>query len=88
MNNGTYVYSSDFVRSIDIQGTILSAIKLFDESEFRNFIKNNNIKIEEVNSEKIILAILDKWPAFFDGMKIEIDEDIENIYWRYKNVRY
>ena len=75
VNNGTYVYSSDFVRSLDIQGTILSAVKLFDENEFRNFIKNNNIKIEDVNSEKVLLAILDKWPAFFDGMKIDMSEN-------------
>lgn len=81
MYNNNYVYNSDFVRSIDIQGTILSAIKLFDESEFRTFIKNNNIKIEEVNSEKVLLAILDKWPAFFDGMKIDMSEKEKREYY-------
>lgn len=82
MYNSNYVYSSDFVKSIDIHGTILSAIKLFDESEFRNFIKNNNINIEEVNSEKILLAILDKWPAFFDGMKIDMSEKEKREYYQ------
>lgn len=88
VNNSNYVYSSGFVKSIDINMTICSAISLFDESEFRQFVINNNIIKDGCLTETTISVILDKWPEFFDGMKLETNEDIENVYWRYKDVRY
>lgn len=88
VNNSNYVYSSDFSRRIDVNMTVCSAMSLFDESDFRRFIINNKIIEDGHLTETTILAILDKWPAFFDGMKVETNEDIENVYWRYKDVRY
>lgn len=88
VNKSNYVYSSGFVKSIDINMTICSAISLFDESEFRQFIINNKGLEDCYLTETTISAILDKWPAFFDGMKIETNEDTENVYWRYKDVCY
>lgn len=86
INRTDYVYSKDFTKSIDINMTVLSAITLFDESGFRQFIINN--QIIDCLTETTVSAILDKWPAFFDGMEVETNEDIENVYWRYKDVRY
>ncbi|MBQ2396573.1 MAG: hypothetical protein II304_05950 [Bacteroidales bacterium] len=88
INRTNYVYSKDFTKSTDINATICSAVTLFDESEFRRFITNNKIIEDGCLTETTISAILDKWPAFFDGMKVETNEDIENVYWRYKDVRY
>lgn len=69
--------------------TISQVVSQFDdEDEFKKHLKKNDVDIEKDLTEENIDIILDKWPAFFDGMKIEIDEDIENVYWRYKDVRY
>lgn len=52
------------------------AVKLYQEDEFKEFLKNN--KIDKID-EALLEIIVDKWPSFFDGMNIEVNEDKENI---------
>lgn len=52
------------------------AVELYQEDEFKDFLKNN--KIDKID-EGLLEIIIDKWPSFFDGMNIEVKEDKENI---------
>lgn len=52
------------------------AVELYQEDEFKEFLKNN--KIDKID-ETLLEIIIDKWPSFFDGMDIEVKEDKENI---------
>lgn len=52
------------------------AVELYQEDEFKEFLKNN--KIDKID-EALLEIIIDKWPSFFDGMNIEVNENKENI---------
>lgn len=45
-----------------------------DEDEFKKHLKENDVDIEKDLTEENITAILDKWPAFFDDVKVELNE--------------
>lgn len=89
MSSDAYSNALKVLFGYNLRTSISQVVSQFDdEDEFKKHLKKNDVDIEKDLTEENINIILDKWPAFFDGMKIEIDEDIENIYWRYKNVRY
>lgn len=52
------------------------AVESYQEDEFKEFLKNN--KIDKID-EALLEIIIDKWPSFFDGMNIEVNENKENI---------
>lgn len=59
---------------------VSQAVNQFDdEDKFKKYLEENDIDIEKDLTEENITAILDKWPSFFDGMDIEVNEDKENI---------
>lgn len=55
--------------------TISNCIKMYNTAEeFKNYLKEQNVKIEDLN-EKDINVILDTWPDFFEGEELsEIKE--------------
>lgn len=72
-----YVNSIDITKGPFIQEAIKRfAVEMYEEDEFKEFLKNN--KIDKID-EGLLEIIIDKWPSFFDGMNIEVNEDKEKI---------
>lgn len=73
----SHSYSLDAIIKADLFNTIsLSGFieKCSTAKEFKEYLKEQNVKIEDFN-EKDISIILDKWPDFFEGEKLpEIKE--------------
>lgn len=70
-----YVNSTDITKGPFIQEAIKRfAVEMYEEDEFKEFLKNN--KIDKID-EELLEIIIDKWPSFFDGMDIEVNEDKE-----------
>lgn len=62
----------------NMKTTISQAVNQFDdEDKFKKYLEENDIDIEKDLTEENITAILDKWPAFFDDVKVELNEGDE-----------
>lgn len=62
----------------NMKTTISQAVNQFDdEDKFKKYLEDNDIDIEKDLTEENITAILDKWPAFFDDVKVELNEGDE-----------
>lgn len=62
----------------NMKTTLSQAVNQFDdEDKFKKYLEDNNIDIEKDLTEENITAILDKWPAFFDDVKVELNEGDE-----------
>lgn len=62
----------------NMKTTISQAVNQFDdEDRFKKYLEDNDIDIEKDLTEENITAILDKWPAFFDDVKVELNEGDE-----------
>lgn len=73
-------YSNAFkaIFGYNLRTTISQAVNQFDdEDKFKTYLEYNDIDIEKDLTEENITAILDKWPAFFDDVKIELNEGDE-----------
>ena len=65
------IIQADLFNTISLSGFIE---KCGTSKEFKEYLKEQNVKIEDFN-EKDISIILDKWPDFFEGEKLpEIKE--------------
>lgn len=65
------IIQADLFNTISLSGFIE---KCGTPKDFRDYLKEQNVKIEDFN-EKDISIILDKWPDFFEGEKLpEIKE--------------
>lgn len=70
-------YFNDITKGVKYAEVIKRfAIDLYEEDDFKDFLKNN--KIDKID-DSFLEIIIDKWPSFFDGMDIEVNEDKENI---------
>ena len=66
-----FLIKEDLFNTISLSGFIE---KCSTSKEFKEYLKEQNVKIEDFN-EKDISIILDKWPDFFEGEKLpEIKE--------------
>lgn len=62
----------------NMKTTVSQAVNQFDdEDKFKKYLEENDIDIEKDLTEENIIAILDKWPAFFDDVKVELNEGDE-----------
>lgn len=62
----------------NMKTTVSQAVNQFDdEDKFKKYLEENDIDIEKDLTEENITAILDKWPAFFDDVKVELNEGDE-----------
>lgn len=62
----------------NMKTSISQAVNQFDdEDKFKKYLEDNDIDIEKDLTEENITAILDKWPAFFDDVKVELNEGDE-----------
>lgn len=62
----------------NMKTTVSQAVNQFDdEDKFKKYLEYNDIDIEKDLTEENITAILDKWPAFFDDVKVELNEGDE-----------
>lgn len=62
----------------NMKTSISQAVNQFDdEDKFKKYLEDNDIDIEKDLTEENITAILDKWPAFFDDLKVELNEGDE-----------
>lgn len=62
----------------NMKTTISQAVNQFDDEDmFKKYLEDNDIDIEKDLTEENITAILDKWPAFFDDVKVELNEGDE-----------
>lgn len=62
----------------NMKTTVSQAVNQFDdEDKFKKYLKENDVDIEKDLTEENINIILDKWPAFFDDVKIELNEGDE-----------
>lgn len=67
----TFLIKDDLFNTISLSGFIE---KCSTAKEFKEYLKEQNVKIEDFN-EKDISIILDKWPDFFEGEELpEIKE--------------
>ena len=48
-----------------------------DEEKFKEYLKENRVNIEKDLTEENINIILDKWPEFFNNVKVELNEGEE-----------
>lgn len=66
----------------NLRTTISQAVNQFDdEDKFKKYLEENDIDIEKDLTEENITAILDKWPAFFNDVKVELNEgDEKNVF--------
>lgn len=70
-------YFNDIIKGVKYEEVIKRfAVDLYEEDEFKDFLKNN--KIDKID-DSLLEIIIDKWPSFFDGMNIEVNENKENI---------
>lgn len=62
----------------NLKTSISEVVNQFDdEDKFKKYLGDNDIDIEKDLTEENITAILDKWPAFFDDVKVELNEGDE-----------
>jgi len=62
----------------NLRTTISQVVNQFDdEDEFKKHLKENDVDIEKDLTEENINIILDKWAAFFDDVRIELNEGNE-----------
>lgn len=62
----------------NMKTTVSQAVNQFDdEDKFKKYLEENDIDIEKDLTEENVTAILDKWPAFFDDVKVELNEGDE-----------
>ena len=45
-----------------------------DENKFKTHLEENDVNIKKDLTEEDMTAILDKWPEFFDNVKVELNE--------------
>ena len=45
-----------------------------DENKFKTHLEENDVDIKKDLTEEDMTAILDKWPEFFDNVKVELNE--------------
>lgn len=61
--------------SYNLTTSISEVVNQFeDENEFKTHLKENDVDIEKDLTEDDVTAILDKWPKFFDNVKVELNE--------------
>lgn len=64
--------------SYNLKTSISEVVNQFeDENKFKTHLEENDVDIKKDLTEENITAILDKWPAFFDDVKIELNEGDE-----------
>lgn len=73
-----YINALKAVFGYDMGTPISLAVSQFDdEDEFKKYLEKNDVNIEKDLTEENINAILDKWPEFFDDVKVGINESEE-----------
>lgn len=61
--------------SYNLKTSISQVVNQFeDENEFKTHLEKNDVDIEKDLTEEDTTAILDKWPEFFDNVKVELNE--------------
>lgn len=68
-NNLTAMFSYNLKTSI---GEVVNQFE--DENEFKTHLEENDVDIKKDLTEEDMTAILDKWPEFFDNVKVELNE--------------
>lgn len=78
LTSNAYFKSLKSVFGYNLRTSISSVVSQFDdEDEFKKHLKKNDVDIEKDLTEENIDIILDKWPEFFNDIKVELSEDEE-----------
>lgn len=73
-----YVNALKAIFGYNMKTPISSVVSQFDdEDEFKKYLEKNDVNIEKDLTEENINVILDKWPEFFDDVKVGINEGEE-----------
>ena len=61
--------------SYNLKTSISEVVNQFeDENKFKTHLEENDVNIKKDLTEEDMTAILDKWPEFFDNVKVELNE--------------
>lgn len=61
--------------SYNLKTSISKVVNQFeDENKFKTHLEENDVNIKKDLTEEDMTAILDKWPEFFDNVKVELNE--------------
>lgn len=61
--------------SYNLKTSISEVVNQFeDENKFKTHLEENDVDIKKDLTEEDMTAILDKWPEFFDNVKVELNE--------------
>lgn len=61
--------------SYNLKTSISEVVNRFeDENKFKTHLEENDVDITKDLTEEDMTAILDKWPEFFDNVKVELNE--------------
>lgn len=61
--------------SYNLKTSISKVVNQFeDENKFKTHLEENDVDIIKDLTEEDVTAILDKWPEFFDNIKVELNE--------------
>lgn len=78
MSSDAYNNALKVLFGYNLRTTISSVVSQFDdENELKKHLKENDVDIEKDLTEENINTILDKWPEFFNDVKVELNEGEE-----------
>lgn len=78
LTSNAYSNSLKAIFGHHLRTSVSQVISQFDEEEtFKRYLRCNNVDIEKDLTEENINAILDKWPEFFNDVKVELNEGEE-----------
>ena len=61
--------------SYNLKTSISEVVNQFeDENKFKTHLEENDVDIKKDLTDEDMTAILDKWPEFFDNVKVELNE--------------
>ena len=78
LTSNAYFNSLKVVFGNYLRTSISQVIHQFDDEEaFKRHLRRNNVDIEKDLTEENVNVILDKWPEFFNDVKVELNEGEE-----------
>ena len=78
LTSNAYFNSLKCVFGNYLRTSVSQVINQFDDEEaFKRHLRCNNVDIEKDLTEENVNVILDKWPEFFNDVKVELNEGEE-----------
>lgn len=78
LTSNAYFNSLKVIFGNYLRTSVSQAIHQFDDEEaFKRHLRCNNVDIEKDLTEENVNVILDKWPEFFNDVKVELNEGEE-----------